>query len=149
MVIAGKGHETVQIVGDRQLPFDDRAVAVEALRTLGGPARVVALLLAASLAVASSLVGTKMLIDILVARHVGQPIHEDVPLGHTIKAGTPTMGGIAIVGAASIGYVVAHVTQRPRVHPHRAAGDGAASSGPAASASSTTGSRSATSATSG
>ncbi len=71
---------------------------------------MVALLLAASLAVASSLVGTKMLIDILVARHVGQPIHEDVPLGHTVKAGTPTMGGIAIVGAASIGYVVAHVT---------------------------------------
>jgi phospho-N-acetylmuramoyl-pentapeptide-transferase len=70
---------------------------------------VVALLLAASLAVASSLVGTKLLIDWLVARHVGQPIHEDVPLGHTVKAGTPTMGGIAIVGASLIGYLAAHV----------------------------------------
>ena len=70
---------------------------------------MVALLLAASLAVASSLVGTKMLIDWLVARNIGQPIHEDVPLGHTVKAGTPPMGGIAIVAASIIGYVIAHV----------------------------------------
>jgi phospho-N-acetylmuramoyl-pentapeptide-transferase len=70
---------------------------------------VVALLLAASLAVASSLMGTKLVIDYLVARNIGQPIHEDVPLGHTVKAGTPTMGGLAIVGAALIGYVAAHV----------------------------------------
>ena len=70
---------------------------------------MVALLLAASLAVASSLMGTKLVIDYLVARSIGQPIHEDVPLGHTVKAGTPTMGGIAIVGAALIGYVAAHV----------------------------------------
>jgi phospho-N-acetylmuramoyl-pentapeptide-transferase len=40
---------------------------------------------------------------------VGQPIHEDVPDGHTTKAGTPTMGGVAIVVAATVGYFVAHV----------------------------------------
>jgi phospho-N-acetylmuramoyl-pentapeptide-transferase len=47
--------------------------------------------------------------DLLIARNVGQPIHEDVPEGHTVKAGTPTMGGLAIVGAAVVGYLGAHV----------------------------------------
>ena len=70
---------------------------------------MVALLLAASLAVATSIVGTKLLIDWLIARKVGQPIHEDVPEGHTVKAGTPTMGGVAIVVAAIVGYLAAHV----------------------------------------
>ena len=70
---------------------------------------MVALFLAASLAMAASLVGTKLLIDWLVSRGIGQPIHEDVPKGHTVKAGTPPMGGLAIVGSAVVGYLAAHV----------------------------------------
>jgi len=31
VLIAGKGHETYQVVGDRTLPFDDVFVAREAL----------------------------------------------------------------------------------------------------------------------
>ncbi|HLT16643.1 MAG TPA: phospho-N-acetylmuramoyl-pentapeptide-transferase [Acidimicrobiales bacterium] len=70
---------------------------------------MVALLLAAGLAMLTSLVGTRFLIRWLILRKVGQPIHEDVPEGHTVKAGTPTMGGIAIVAAAVVGYLAAHV----------------------------------------
>ena len=70
---------------------------------------MVALLLAAGLAGLTTIVGTKLLIDWLMAHGVGQPIHEDVPEGHTVKAGTPTMGGVAIVVAAVVGYLAAHV----------------------------------------
>ena len=35
VVIAGKGHETYQIIGRERLSFDDRQVAVQALQALG------------------------------------------------------------------------------------------------------------------
>ena len=38
VLIAGKGHETYQIIGSQRQPFDDRVVAVEALRSLGAVA---------------------------------------------------------------------------------------------------------------
>ena len=36
VVIAGKGHEAVQVVGDQVIEHDDRAVARDALRALRG-----------------------------------------------------------------------------------------------------------------
>jgi len=35
VLIAGKGHETVQVVGERTVPFDDRAIAQSVLRERG------------------------------------------------------------------------------------------------------------------
>lgn len=70
---------------------------------------MIRLLIAASLAVLVSLIGTRYLIDWLTKHRIGQPIHEDVPEGHTTKAGTPTMGGVAIVVGGVFGYLVSRL----------------------------------------
>src|SRR5437868_799714 len=83
------------------------ARAIGSRRTATGERdRVIRIFLAGGIALVIALVGTKYLIQILTRLSVGQPIHEDVPEGHTVKAGTPTMGGIAIVVAAVVSYVV-------------------------------------------
>ena len=78
-----------------------------------GPPRwsaVIRLLVAAGVALAVSLIGTLLLIGWLERRHIGQPIREDGPQGHITKAGTPTMGGIAIVLAAGVAWLISDFT---------------------------------------
>jgi phospho-N-acetylmuramoyl-pentapeptide-transferase len=72
---------------------------------------VIALIIAGAVAMAVSLVGTRAIIRFFRNRGKGQPIlgKEDRGPQHQHKAGTPTMGGLAIVGAAFVGWVVAHV----------------------------------------
>jgi len=67
---------------------------------------VIRIFFAAGFALIVSWVGTRALSRFLTRLHLGQPIHEDVPAGHTTKAGTPTMGGAAIVVAAVSSYLV-------------------------------------------
>ncbi len=67
------------------------------------------LLIAAGLSMAVSLFGTKALIVWLTRLNVGQPIRDDGPQGHQTKAGTPTMGGLAIVAGTVVGYVVSDI----------------------------------------
>jgi phospho-N-acetylmuramoyl-pentapeptide-transferase len=52
--------------------------------------------------------GTPLLIRWLARRRIGQQIREDGPFMHLAKAGTPTMGGLAMVLAAVVGYLVGH-----------------------------------------
>ncbi len=70
---------------------------------------MIRLLIAAATSVTISLFGTRFLIDFLTKAKVGQPIREDGPQGHLVKAGTPTMGGIAILVGAFSGYIAADV----------------------------------------
>lgn len=67
---------------------------------------MIRLLLAAAISFTVSAVLTRFLIDVLTRSRIGQPIREDGPQGHMIKAGTPTMGGLAIVAGAFGGYAL-------------------------------------------
>lgn len=75
---------------------------------------MIAPLLAGGIALLVSLFGTWWLTGFLGARGRSQPIlvKDDVNIvvpQHLHKSGTPTMGGLAIVLAALIGYLVSHV----------------------------------------
>ena len=63
---------------------------------------MIALLVSASLALFISILGTPWAISYLRRREVGQFIQEEVE-GHHHKQGTPTMGGVVMVAAATPG----------------------------------------------
>ncbi|MDA2958939.1 MAG: phospho-N-acetylmuramoyl-pentapeptide-transferase [Actinomycetota bacterium] len=69
-------------------------------------------MIAGAVAALVSLIGTRFLIGYFARRGRGQPIlgaEDHGPVHHMGKQGTPTMGGIAIVVAAFVGWLVAHV----------------------------------------
>ncbi|HEX5094862.1 MAG TPA: phospho-N-acetylmuramoyl-pentapeptide-transferase [Acidimicrobiia bacterium] len=72
---------------------------------------MIAMLMAAAAAFAITIFGTPFLIRFLQKRGVGQQIRDDGPIEHphVAKAGTPTMGGLAIVLAVVMGYLFAHL----------------------------------------
>jgi phospho-N-acetylmuramoyl-pentapeptide-transferase len=73
---------------------------------------VIAIMLSGATATIVSLFGTRWLIVFFRRRGQGQPIlgkEDHGPEHHMVKQGTPTMGGLAIVGAAMIGWLVAHL----------------------------------------
>ena len=65
---------------------------------------MIRLLFAVAIAGVVSVIGTRFLITFLRKHSIGQPIRLDGPQGHVSKAGTPTMGGVAIVIGALAGY---------------------------------------------
>ncbi|HLH46436.1 MAG TPA: phospho-N-acetylmuramoyl-pentapeptide-transferase, partial [Acidimicrobiales bacterium] len=70
---------------------------------------MIALLIAGAVGLLGSILATPLLISWLRARGIGQHIREDGPEGHFSKAGTPTMGGVALITAGVVGYAVAHI----------------------------------------
>jgi phospho-N-acetylmuramoyl-pentapeptide-transferase len=71
-----------------------------------------AVLLSALVALVVSLIGTPFAIRVFRAQGYGQLIRDDGPEAHHTKRGTPTMGGAVIIGAALLGYLVAHLISR-------------------------------------
>jgi len=69
---------------------------------------VIALLVAGAVSLLVPLTAMPLFMRLLASRGVGQPIRDDGPEGHALKAGTPTMGGVMIVVGAAAGYFVAH-----------------------------------------
>ncbi len=101
--------------GDTVLVKASRAMGLEVVAAHLLEARaVIAMLMAAATAFLVTILGTPLLIRQLRARGIGQQIRDDGPIEHphAAKAGTPTMGGIAIVVAVIVGYVIAHVRHK-------------------------------------
>ncbi len=73
---------------------------------------MIAVMISAATSMLAALFGTRYLITFFRSRGKGQPIlgRDDLgPEHHMHKQGTPTMGGLAIVAAAALGWLAAHL----------------------------------------
>jgi phospho-N-acetylmuramoyl-pentapeptide-transferase len=66
------------------------------------------ILIAAVVSLITSILCTPLVVAFFRRRGFGQEIRIDGPQTHLVKRGTPTMGGVAIVGSTVVGYAVAH-----------------------------------------
>lgn len=65
--------------------------------------------LAGGLSLLFTLIATPIFIRFLRAREYGQFVRDDGPQEHLVKRGTPTMGGVVIVGASISAYLLTHL----------------------------------------
>lgn len=70
---------------------------------------MIRILVAAAVAFLLVLVFTPLAIRILTSKKIGQFVREDGPQAHFVKRGTPTMGGLVIIGGAVVGFFSAHL----------------------------------------
>jgi len=70
---------------------------------------MIAMLVSAAVAFLLAILVTPSAIRLLRRRSVGQFIQEEIE-GHSHKHGTPTMGGVVILIAVLVGYILAHVS---------------------------------------
>jgi len=64
---------------------------------------VIAILVSAGVSLIVALFGTPLFIRFLIHRNYGQFVRQDGPTAHFTKRGTPTMGGVVIIGATLVG----------------------------------------------
>jgi phospho-N-acetylmuramoyl-pentapeptide-transferase len=69
---------------------------------------VKSILVAALFGLIASILFTPLVVRYFRDQGFGQEIREDGPKSHLVKRGTPTMGGVAIIGSTIIGYLAAH-----------------------------------------
>ena len=69
---------------------------------------MISILIAVAVSFIVAILGTPIAMRTLRERNIGQFIQEEVE-GHQHKRGTPTMGGVVIIGAVVLGYLFAHV----------------------------------------
>ena len=70
---------------------------------------MIAVLVSSGVALLVALLGTPLFIKFLVKRNYGQFIRQDGPTAHFTKRGTPTMGGVVIIGATLLGWAASCV----------------------------------------
>ena len=67
------------------------------------------ILISALFGLMTSILFTPLVVKYFRIKGFGQEIRDDGPKSHLIKRGTPTMGGVAIMGSTIIGYLMAHL----------------------------------------
>ncbi|MEO6700995.1 MAG: phospho-N-acetylmuramoyl-pentapeptide-transferase [Jatrophihabitantaceae bacterium] len=67
------------------------------------------ILIAALFGLLTSILCTPLVVKYFRRQGFGQEIRDDGPKSHLVKRGTPTMGGVAIMGSTIVGYVIAHL----------------------------------------
>jgi phospho-N-acetylmuramoyl-pentapeptide-transferase len=70
---------------------------------------MIAIIVAAGASLLVALFGTPLFIRFLVHRNYGQFVRQDGPTAHFTKRGTPTMGGVVIIGATLLGWAMSYV----------------------------------------
>ncbi len=77
---------------------------------------MIGIVFAGGAALLVSLFGTPFFIRFLTRRQYGQFIRHDGPASHHVKRGTPTMGGVIIILAATTGWILGNVAIERRPH---------------------------------
>lgn len=70
---------------------------------------MIAILVAGGTALVLSLLLTPLFIRYLVHKQYGQFIRQDGPTAHFTKRGTPTMGGVVIIGSVLVGVAASAI----------------------------------------